>query len=76
MLIFTAAGLSEVYPDELHHVGLQQVDVPPGTLLHLSEGAGAQVKPGAGAPVHGPLRDPAVSHAALHRGLASSNIQN
>ena len=74
--IFTAAGLSEVYPDELDHVWLQQVDVPPGTLLHLGEGAGAQVEEGAGAAVHRLLRDPALRHAALHRSLARRHVQH
>ena len=76
MSIFTAAGLSEVYPDELDHVGLEEVDVPPGLLLHLGEGAGAQVEAGAGAAVHGLLRDAAIRHAALHRSLTRRHIQN
>ena len=72
----TAASLSEVYPDELDHVGLEEVHVPPGLLLHLGEGAGAQVEPGAGAAVHRLLGDPAIRHAALHRSLPRRNIQN
>ena len=35
ILKLTAAGLSEVYPNELDHVGLQQVHVPPRGLLNL-----------------------------------------
>ena len=74
--LLTAASLSEVYPDELDHVGLQEVDIPPGLLLHLGEGAGAQVKPGARAAVHRLLGDPAISHTALHRSLPRRHIQN
>jgi hypothetical protein len=37
MAELTAAALAEVYPDELNHVWLQQVHVPPGRLLHLQD---------------------------------------
>ena len=58
----TAATLAKVNPDQLHHVGLEQVDVPPGRLLHLSEGAGGEVKKGAGASIHCFLWDSSFSH--------------
>ena len=74
--LLTAASLSKVYPDQLDHVGLEQVDIPPGLLLHFGEGAGAQVEPGARAAVHRLLRDAAISHAALHRSLPRRHIQN
>lgn len=70
----TTAALAKVNPDQLDHVGLQEVDIPPGTLLHLRQGAGAQVEEGASAPVHGLLGDPTLRHTALHRSLASSHI--
>ena len=62
ILKLTAAGLSEVYPNELDHVGLQQVDVPPRRLLHLCEGASGEVKKGAGASIHGLLWDSSFGH--------------
>ena len=33
--ILTAAALPKVNPDQMDHVRLQQVHVPPGGLLHL-----------------------------------------
>jgi hypothetical protein len=72
----TTAALAEVDPHQLHHVGLQEVDIPPGRLLHLGEGAGRQVEEGAGAAIHRLLRDPALRHAGLHGSLPGGHIQN
>ena len=76
LLVLTAAALSGVDPDQLDHVGLQQVDVPPGRLLHLCQGAGGQVEEGAGAAVHGLLGDPALGDARLHRRLPRGNVEH
>ena len=72
----TTAGLAKVYPDQLDHVGLQEVDVPPGALLHLSQGAGGQVKEGAGAAIYGFLGNTSFCYTALHGGFASSDVQH
>ncbi len=45
-------------------------------LLPLRPGAGVPVEEGGGGPVHGLLRDAALLHRALHRGLARRNIQD
>lgn len=72
----TTAGFAKVEPHQLHHVGLEQIDVPPGPGLGGGQGAGAgRVHLGTAA-VHGQLRDAAVSSAGLHRRLARCDIQH
>ena len=72
----TAATLAKVDPDQLHHVGLQQVDVPPRRLLHLCEGAGGEVEKGGGASIHCLLWDSSFSHTRLHGRLACCHVQH
>lgn len=72
----TAARLSEVDPYQLHHVRLQQVDVPPGGSFHVRQRAGRRVEEGRSGAVHGLLRDAVLHHGGLHRGLAGGHVQN
>ena len=58
----TAAGLPEVHPDELYHVWLEQVDVPPGRLP-------------AAAPLGGPCHDAGLP-ALLSQGTACKNCKS
>ena len=74
--ILTTARLSKVDPDQLHHVGLQQIDVPPRTPLHVCQRARVSVEEGGRGPVHRLLGDAAVGHAALHGGLASGDVKH
>ena len=72
----TTATLTEVDPDELDHVGFEEVDIPPGRLFNLSEGAGIEVEEGACAAIDSLLWDASLRNAGLHRGLASRHVQN
>ncbi len=73
---FGAARLAEVHPDQLDHVGLEEVDVPPGGALDLRQGARVEVEEGGGRAVDGLLRDPALHDRALHGGLAGGHVQD
>ncbi len=72
----TAASLAEVEPHQLDHVGLEQVDVPPGPAFHGRHGARFGREEVAGAAVDGPFGHAAQRHARLHRRLARRHVQH
>lgn len=72
----TTARLSEVESDELNHVGLQQVDVPPGVPLRVGEGAGVRGERRGRRAVHGLLRDASLGHGRLHGRLPCGHIEH
>lgn len=74
--LLTTARLAEIEPDELDHVGLEEVHVPPGRPLHLREAASLRREEVARAPVHGPLRDASRRHARLHRSFARCHVEH
>ena len=59
----TTAALAKVDANQLNHVGFEEVDVPPGRFFHLGQAARAKVEEGAGASVHGLLRNSSFRHA-------------
>lgn len=75
-LALTAASLSEVEADQLHHVRFQKVDVPPGRPLRSRQGARVEVEEGAGASVDGLLRDATLLGTDLHWRLPRCHVQH
>ena len=68
--------LTEVQPDELHHVRLQQVHVPPGHTFRPGQGACVHIEEGTSAAVDSFLRNATQIRADLHRSLSCSHVQN
>ena len=75
-LLLTAAALAEINSYKLHHVGFEQIDIPPRGFFHLSETASGQVEKCARASVYCFLRNPSLRYARLHRGFSGSNVQD
>ena len=72
--ILTATGPSEVDPDQLDHVRLQQVDVPPGGAFDLRLRAGGLREEGTGAAVDGLLGETTLQDRGLHGRFAGRDV--
>lgn len=72
----TAARFAKVQPHQLHHVRLQQVDVPPGHALRLRQRARLRRVERRRGAVDRLLRYAGRIGGALHRRLAGGHVQH
>lgn len=72
----TTARLAEIQPHQLHHVGLEEVDVPPWNAFGLRQRARLGGEERWGRSVDGLLRDARAFRGDLHWRLACRHVEN
>jgi ribosomal protein S13 len=68
--------LTEVQSDELHHVRLKQIHVPPRHTFRSCQSARVHIEEGTSAAVDSFLRNATQIRADLHRSLSCCHVQN
>lgn len=72
----TATGFAKVQAHQLHHVGFQEIHIPPGRSLRLRQRAGLRREEGGCGAIDGLLWSTSAISGNLHGRLASGNVQN
>lgn len=72
----TTTRFAKVQTHQLHHIGLEQIHIPPGRSFRLGQRTRIRCEEGRGGTIDGLLRCPGTICGDLHRRLASGNIEN
>ena len=72
----TAARFAEIQSDQLDHVRLQEIDVPPRWTLHFGHSARIGREERTGATVDGAVGVGVQRHAGLHRRFTRRHVHN
>lgn len=75
-LALTTTRFAKVQTHQLHHIGLEQIHIPPGRAFRLGQRTRIRCEEGRGGSIDGLLRCPSTICGDLHRRLASGNIEN
>lgn len=72
----TTTRLSKVNSNQLNHVRLQKIHVPPRSTFNIGQTTRGLIKERGSRSIHGLLRDSSIHNRALHGSLTSGHIED